>query len=133
MLTLAADARRFELSTISYSAALGLVASIELLTGLGLDSVRAHADRLAALLVEQTAPSGWSPFRPLGDKSASSHIISLRHHTANVHQVQAVLADQYRVVTSSRGGGIRISLHAYNNSDDVHALADALDSIPPNT
>ncbi len=133
VLTLASDARRFELSTMSYSAALGLVASIELLTGLGLDSVRAHADRLAALLVEQTAPSGWSPYRPLNERSATSHIISLRHHTANVHQVQAVLADQYRVVTSSRGGGIRVSIHAYNNSDDVHALADALDSIPPNT
>lgn len=133
VLTLAPDARRFELSTISYSAALGLVASIKLLTELGLDSVRDHADRLAALLVEQTAPSGWIPYRPLDDRSATSHIISLRHHTANAHQVQAVLADQYRVVTSSRGGGIRVSLHAYNNGDDVRALADALHSIPPHT
>ena len=133
VLTLAKDARRFELSTMSYSAVLGLVASIELLTGLGLDSVRDHADRLAALLVEQTARSGWIPFRPLGDRSASSHIVSLRHPTANVHQVQAILAEEYRVVTSSRGGGIRVSLHAYNNGDDVHALADALDSIRSHT
>src|SRR4051794_25943144 len=133
VLTLASDARRFELSTMSYSAALGLLASIELLTGLGLDSMRDHADRLAALLVEQTAPSGWSPYRPLGDRSASSHIVSLRHPTANVHQVQTVLAEQYRVVTSSRGGGIRVSLHAYNNSDDVHALAGALHRLTPNT
>lgn len=129
VLTLASDARRFELSTMSYSAALGLLASIERLTGLGLDSVHDHADRLAALLVEQTAPSGWIPYRPLGDRSASSHIVSLRHHSANVQRVQAVLADQYRVVTSSRGGGIRVSLHAYNNGDDVRALADALDNI----
>jgi selenocysteine lyase/cysteine desulfurase len=133
VLTLASDARRFELSTMSYSAALGLVASIELLTGLGLDSVRDHAYRLAALLVEQTAPSGWIPFRPLGDRSASSHIVSLRHPTANVQKVQAILAEEYHVVTSSRGGGIRVSLHAYNNSDDVRALADALDSIRSHT
>jgi len=48
-LSLAPDARRFELSTMSYSAAAGLLASIELLTGIGLTAIREHAGRLAAL------------------------------------------------------------------------------------
>ena len=63
-LSLAPDARRFQLSTISYSAAAGLSASIKLLTGIGLTSIRDHASRLAADLAEQTAPLGWTPYRP---------------------------------------------------------------------
>ena len=129
VLTLAPDARRFELSTISYSSALGLRASIELLTGVGVDSVRDHADRLARDLVERTADAGWVPYRPLNDQSASSHIVSLRHPAVDVDHVQATLAEQHRVVTSSRGGGIRVSLHAYNNSDDLSVLAEALEVI----
>jgi selenocysteine lyase/cysteine desulfurase len=29
-------------------------------------------------------------------------------------------------VVGSRGGGMRVSLHAYNDSSDIDALADAL-------
>jgi cysteine desulfurase / selenocysteine lyase len=128
-LSLAPDARRFELSTMSYSAALGLLASIELLSAVGLDSIREHADGLAGRLVEQVAPLGWTPFRALGQRSASAHIVSLRHPTAPVAEVQAALADEHRIVTSSRVGGIRVSLHLYNSEDDVRALAGALGSI----
>ena len=92
-LSLAMDARRFELSTMSYSAASGLLASIKLLSGVGLKSIREHADRLAESLVQRVAPLGWTPYRPLGDRSASGHIVSLRHPTAAVEEVQAALAD----------------------------------------
>jgi len=131
-LSLAGDARRFELSTMSYSAASGLLASIKLLTGIGLDSIRAHADRLADSLIRRVAPLGWTPYRPLGDRSASGHIVSLRHPTAAVEDAQAALADEHRIITSSRVGGIRVSLHVYNSEDDVRALSEALDSIGRN-
>jgi cysteine desulfurase / selenocysteine lyase len=128
-LSLARDARRFELSTMSYSAASGLLASIRLLTGIGLPSIREHADRLAETLVQRVAPLGWAPYRPLGDRSASGHILSLRHPTAPVEEVQAALAGEHRIITSSRVGGIRVSLHVYNDDDDVRALSEALESI----
>jgi cysteine desulfurase / selenocysteine lyase len=130
-LSLAPGARRFELSTMSYSAAAGLLASIRLLTGIGLIPIREHAGRLAAELVEQTAPLGWTPYRALTDRSASGHIVSLRHPAAVAGEVQDALAREHRIHTSSRGGGIRVSLHAYNCSDDVLALSDALASISP--
>lgn len=128
-LSLAGDARRFELSTMSYSAALGLLESIRMLTGVGLDAIRGHAVRLAESLVGQVARLGWTPYRNLDDPSASAHIVSLRHPTARTEEVQAVLAAEHRIVTSSRGGGIRVSLHVYNDADDVHALCAALESI----
>lgn len=130
-LFLAPDARRFELSTMSYSAAAGLLTSLKLLTGIGLTSIHQHAGRLAADLVEQTAPLNWTPYRALADRSASRHIVSLRHPTAVAGQVQAALATEHRIHTSSRGGGIRVSLHAYNCGDDVLALSNALASIGP--
>jgi len=130
-LSLAGDARRFELSTMSYSAAMGLLTSIKLLTGIGLTSIHEHAGRLAADLVEQTAPLGWTPYRAPADRSASGHIVSLRHPAAVVDEVQAALARDHRINTSSRGGGIRVSLHAYNCGDDVRALSEALASVGP--
>ena len=125
-LSLAPDARRFQLSTISYSAAAGLTASISLLAGTGLTSIRDHASRLAADLVERAAPLGWTPYRPLADRSASGHIVSLRHPTASAEEVQDRLAAEHGIITSSRGGGIRVSLHAYNSADDVRILSEAL-------
>ena len=130
-LSLAADARRFELSTMSYSAAIGLLTSIKLLTGIGLTAISEHASRLAAELAEQTAPLGWAPYRALGDRSASGHIVSHSHPAAATDEVQAVRANQHNINTSSRAGGIRVSLHAYNNSDDIRALTQALGSIGP--
>jgi selenocysteine lyase/cysteine desulfurase len=128
-LSLAADARRFELSTLSYSAAMGLLTSIKLLTSIGLTAISQHASALAAELAEQAAPLGWAPYRAPGDRSASGHIVSLRHPAAAADQVQAALAGQHKISTSSRAGGIRVSLHAYNTSDDIRALTQALASI----
>jgi selenocysteine lyase/cysteine desulfurase len=116
---------------MSYSAAVGLLTSINLLTGIGLTSIHQHAGRLAADLVEQTAPLGWTPYRALTDRCASGHIVSLRHPAAVAGEVQAALATEHRIHTSSRGGGIRVSLHAYNCADDIVALSDALAATGP--
>jgi selenocysteine lyase/cysteine desulfurase len=130
-LALASEARRFELSTMSYSAAFALLVSIRLLSDIGFDAIRDHAARLAASLVQQVSPLGWAPYRSLTDPAASSHIVSLRHPSARIEEVQAKLAGEHQIVTSCRGGGIRVSLHAYNDEEDVLALAHALESAEP--
>ncbi len=125
-LALATDARRFELSTIAYSSAAGLSTSIELLTGVGFPALPRHAEALARELVAATAPHGWTPFRDLDAPGASHHIVSLRHPTLAAPAIQARLAEEHQIVVSSRGGGIRVSLHAYNDSSDIDALAVAV-------
>lgn len=125
-LALATDARRFELSTIAYGSAAGLSASIELLTGVGFPALTRHAEALARELVAATAPHGWTPFRDFDVPGASHHIVSLRHPTLAAHEIQARLAEERHIVVSSRGGGIRVSLHAYNDSSDIEALAGAM-------
>jgi cysteine desulfurase / selenocysteine lyase len=125
-LALATDARRFELSTIAYSSAAGLSTSIELLSGVGFAALIEHAGALARELVAETTPHGWTPFRDLDAPGASQHIVSLRHPALGAAAIQARLAAQHQIVVGSRGGGIRVSLHAYNDSSDIEALADAI-------
>jgi selenocysteine lyase/cysteine desulfurase len=64
-LRLAEDARRFQLSTMSYASAIGLESSIGMLSSLGFERIEEHARRLAIYLVDRVAELGWRPFRPL--------------------------------------------------------------------
>ncbi len=121
-LALASSARRFELSTIAYSSATGLRTSIEPVDRSRVSSAgptrrstgaragrRDGASRLDAVPRSRRA-RGQPPHR----LAAPSH--------PPAPAVQARLAEEH-IVVSSRGGGIRVSLHAYNDSSDIDALA----------
>jgi selenocysteine lyase/cysteine desulfurase len=125
-LRLADDARRFMLSTMSYVAAIGLESSIAMLSSLGFERMEQHARRLATYLIEQVAELGWRPFRPVADPSAASHIVSLRHADHDPGVTAERLASESRVICGGRAGGLRISLHAYNEGDDVDRLVEGL-------
>lgn len=125
-LHVAEGARRYELSTMAYASAVGLQRSLELLNTVGMSALAAHARHLAGELVDLVARSGWKPFRPLRDPAASPHIVSLRHAVAPGPASQAALARDHGLFTSSRVGGVRVSLHGYNTLADVHLLAHAL-------
>ena len=125
-LALASDARRFELSTIAYSSAAGLSTSIELLAGVGYPALTRHAEALARELVAATDASRLDAVpgsrRTRGERS---HRLAAPP-TLAAPDVQARLAGEHHIVVGSRGGGIRVSLHGYNDSSDIEALADAL-------
>jgi selenocysteine lyase/cysteine desulfurase len=127
-LSLASDARRFELSTMAYGSAISLSGSLALLTRIGMTAIAEHADELAQELVRRVVRLGWTPFRPLDSPASTSHIVSLRHPTHDAAEVQRLLAEA-GVVVSSRGGGIRVSMHHYNDSSDVTALVETLSAI----
>lgn len=127
-LRLTDDARRFELSTMSYASAIGLEASIRMLNSVGFDMIEVHGDHLAAELVRFVEPLGWRPFRPLSAATASSHILSLRHPDHDAAAVATRLAER-GIICGTRAGGIRISLHAYNNSSDSARLVAALGDV----
>jgi cysteine desulfurase / selenocysteine lyase len=126
VLRLAADARRFELSTMSYVSAIGLESSIDMLSSLGFEHIDQHARRLATHLVDRVAELGWRPFRPLSDPSAASHIVSLRHADHDPGVTAGRLASESGIICGGRAGGLRISVHAYNDADDIDRLVEAL-------
>jgi cysteine desulfurase / selenocysteine lyase len=125
-LRLASDARRFELSTMSYASAIGLESSLAMLSSVGFGAIERHARRLAMQLIDQVAELGWRPFRPLGDRTAASHIVSLRHADHDPTVTAARLAAQHQIICGGRAGGLRVSLHVYNDAGDVDRLAEAL-------
>jgi cysteine desulfurase/selenocysteine lyase len=129
VLRLADDARRFQLSTMSYVSAIGLESSIEMLSSVGFERIDEHARRLATYLVDRVAELGWLPFRPLSDPSAASHIVSLRHADHDPGATAERLASESRIICGGRAGGLRISLHAYNDGDDVDRIVEALRQI----
>ena len=92
-LRLAGDARRFELSTMSYASAIGLKSSLAILSSAG-SSHQLHARQLAARLIDEVEELGWHPFRPLSDPAASSHIVSLRHPEHEPGRTAARLASE---------------------------------------
>lgn len=125
-LRLAAGARRFELSTMSYASAVGLHVSLGLLLSTGVSRIRQHARGLAQRLIAGVAELRWRPFRNLNDRAASPHIVSLRHPRHDAAAVAARLADEHGIVCGGRARGLRISLHAYNDEADVDRLVAAL-------
>lgn len=125
-LRLADSARRFELSTMSYLSAIGLESSIAMLSSVGFERVDEHARRLATHLVDRVAGLGWRPFRAPTDPSAAPHIVSLRHADHDPGVTAERLASESRIICGGRAGGLRISLHAYNDGDDVDRLVEAL-------
>jgi selenocysteine lyase/cysteine desulfurase len=125
-LRLADDARRFELSTMSYASAIGLESSIAMLSSIGIGRIDRHARRLAARLIDRAGELAWRPFRALGDASAASHIVSLRHAHRDPGVVAERLASDHGIICGGRAGGLRISLHAYNDDEDVDRLVEAL-------
>jgi cysteine desulfurase / selenocysteine lyase len=125
-LRLANDARRFELSTMSYASVVGLESSMAILSSIGFGRIARHAANLAARLVDRVEGLGWRPFRHLGEPGASPHIVSLRHARHSSDTTAARLATEHRIICGTRGGGLRISLHVYNDETDVDRLAEAL-------
>jgi cysteine desulfurase/selenocysteine lyase len=130
-LRLADDACRFELPTISYASAIGLHTSILMLSEVDPGRAEVHAQKLAAELVAKVEPLGWSPFRPLSDPSASSHIVALRHPSVAAIKIQRKLADDHNVFCS-RNEAIRNSLHVYNDLPDIDRLVRCLAEVTAN-
>jgi cysteine desulfurase/selenocysteine lyase len=129
-LLLADDARRYTQSTMSYISMTGLTVAISELLTMGLDAIESHAGSLASLLADGLDGSGWKPFRSIGGKAASPHIISLSHDSGDVEATVAALRAE-NIVCGSRNNRIRISLAHFNDESDVQSLVQVLRQVSP--
>jgi selenocysteine lyase/cysteine desulfurase len=121
---LAAGARKFEGSIHNLAATAGMAASIELLTGVGIGLIELWLAELAAATADVLNDRGYevvSSRRP-GETSA---ILSARLAGKEPSEVQTQLREK-GVVCAMRDDRLRVSLHVFNNHDDIEKLADAL-------
>ncbi len=124
-LRLAAGARRYTQSTMSYISMTGLTVAIRGLLALGPVNIAAHAAALSRRLIEGLEGSGWTPYRGLEDPARAPHIVTLSHPTLDTAQVAARLR-QAGIVCGGRNNRIRVSLAHYNDESDVGAVTDML-------
>jgi selenocysteine lyase/cysteine desulfurase len=126
------DARKFETGgTSNYPGVIGLAASLAYINRLGIKNIQAHIFKLTNYLVEGLRKRKATILSPLGEECRSG-IITFRlfddpHLDAQLEQ--RLLADRIYVATryTSHVGGTRVSVHFFNNDDDIDSLLQAID------
>lgn len=111
---------------MSYASVIALESSIEMLSSIGIHRFEPHARRLATRLIDEVGELWWRPFRTLSDRSAAAHIVSLRNANRDPRVVAERLASHHRIICGGRAGGLRISLHVYNDDEDIDRLVEAM-------
>ena len=119
--TLRADARRFELMTLPYQDFAGLNSSLELLLGLGVESIEEHLRTLHAPVVYWAERSGARIASPRG--ASASGILCVE--PSDVQEAHRRLKAA-RIVCSLREGALRFSPHCYNTVAEMERVAHVL-------
>ena len=118
------DARRFECGTLNTAGIAGLKAAVDFLLEIGLEQVSAritsHCDAIRAAL----AGRGYSV---LGPESADERggIVTFAHPAHDSEALAASLRAE-RVVSTVRGGHLRLSPHFYNSDDEIEKALSLL-------
>lgn len=113
----APGARRLEVSTMAYGAALGLGTAMTYLDSIGMARIEQHVGRLGSHLATGLTELGIEIVTPL-EPSRHAGIITARFSEHDARTLGEALANA-GVITSLRGGGIRFSLDFYNDSGDI--------------
>jgi cysteine desulfurase/selenocysteine lyase len=131
---------KFEAGTPPIAEAVGLAAAVDYLENLGMDAIRRHEVELTAYALrtlESEVGDGLTVHGP-SEPAARGGVLSLTLEGVHAHDVSQVL-DEHAVCirpghhcakplmrTLGVAATARASLYVYNDVDDVHALADAL-------
>ncbi|HUE90163.1 MAG TPA: aminotransferase class V-fold PLP-dependent enzyme [Vicinamibacterales bacterium] len=118
----APSARRFEMGTPPIPNIYGANAALELLESIGYDRVQSHVAGLVQQLTERAQAAGYVSLTPEKPERRSSLVV-LR--STDAMRLVAKLQER-NVIASARGPGLRISFHAYNNSQDVERVLAVL-------
>jgi cysteine desulfurase/selenocysteine lyase len=118
------SAARYEGGSYNMAGLMGLGASLELLAQFGAAAISAHVLELTDLACRRLTEIGGIICSSRDPRHASS-IVSFELPGQSPSQVRQKCL-QHDVALGSRAGRVRISLHAYNNVDDIERLIVAL-------
>ena len=123
---LSPTASRFD-SPISWLAAIGDQAALAVIEQFGADAIYTRNRELEAMLRTGLLDSGWEPL-DLPEENRSS-IVAVPLPDGESAPLLAHLKEQ-GIVAAVRDGNLRLSLHFYNDEDDIERLLAALASPP---
>ena len=125
-LELPEDASRFEFTTIHFGAALGLAASIDEITNIGIQKVWERDLELTDILIEGVLEKGLEIASPTNDEERSS-IVSIKMPAGfDTREVVRKLQDDYGILVTNRSGFLRVSPHMDNNSKEIDFFLTSL-------
>ena len=123
------DASRFEFTTIHFGAVLGLAASIEEITNIGIQKVWEHDLELTNMLIEGVTEIGLEIASPTNDDERSA-IISLKIPAGfDTSEVVKQLQDEYGILVTNRSGFLRVSPHIDNTPEQITFFLTSLRKI----
>lgn len=118
------SARRYEGGTYALVDMPGMGASIDLLLDAGIDRVWTHVDELCRRLADGVAALG-AELRSVHDSDNRSGIVSFVLPGVSTQDAVAHL-ERRKIFCRPRAGAVRLSPHAYNTTDEVDAVLEAL-------
>ncbi|MDC0526627.1 aminotransferase class V-fold PLP-dependent enzyme [Euryarchaeota archaeon] len=123
------DASRFEFTTIHFGAALGLAASIDEITNIGIQKVWEHDLELTNMLIKGALAIGLEIASPTNDRERSA-IVSIQIPTGfNTGDVVQQLQEEYGILVTNRSGFLRVSPHIDNTTEQITFFLDSLQKI----
>lgn len=105
----------------------GVDAALTLHEQLGVENTLAHNVSLQQVLREGLRSRGFTPNTPDTPETLSG--ICVVPVQGDPAEVVRTLVREAQIVTTARGGGVRISTHAYNSAEDVEQLLRAIDRL----
>ena len=117
------DARRYELGYFAELNLIGMKASAELFTGLGVRAIQQHNYALLDRVIEYIQGS---PFYTVTSATAPEHRSSILAFTCDNYL--DLHKELYRndIICVHREGAVRLSIHLFNNNDDIDRLLTVL-------
>lgn len=122
VLDYAPGALQYQTGTPAIPAAFAGAAGLSLVTELDMGLVERHISGLADVLQAGLAEQGWRFYSPSTREQRGPQVTILTQDAEGL----AAFLRQRRIFASPRGQALRLSLHYYNNLDDVAAVVDAL-------
>ncbi|MCS7385276.1 MAG: aminotransferase class V-fold PLP-dependent enzyme [archaeon GB-1867-005] len=119
------NASKFEIGSMSHLSYAGAQAAIELILEVGIENIEKRILQLTKHLIDRLMEAGYEVQSPLEDEYRSG-IVNFK--VENGYEVQKKLAES-KIITSFRGGGIRVSPHFYNTRNEIDMLLEKVNEI----
>jgi selenocysteine lyase/cysteine desulfurase len=114
-------ASSFELGHLKYVNLIIYGHAIKEINEIGIKSIHNRIASLRAYLTDQLIDIGVSPISPATDKLVSSGIVTIKADSS-LHN----WLTQHHIISTHREDYLRISMHFYNDFDDVDRLVEAI-------
>jgi cysteine desulfurase/selenocysteine lyase len=127
-ITFRTDARKYEAGTANLLGVVGLMASLKMILGIGVDNIGKELLRKRGLLVPALQKEGYTVLNADAPAEAASGIVTFYNPGKDFTALNQKLADA-NIVTSLRTGRtgqnyIRLSPHFYNTDEELNRLLE---------